>query len=188
MMGGRKIPGGIMVITGFASFVYLFITGDNYSMKAYPILQLNLYFSLLVLVSVWIDKDLEKEKFKFEAELFLPIWLSIAAVITAFESLGRITGILWLLWMFLPLVYPDKVLRLISYLAHEFKLKDPKRSVLLMIVIPLSLVFYYRIIYGLQALVLLALYLLNFVQEFRLKNKVGYNECGVVRGDLSGKE
>ncbi|NJF25586.1 hypothetical protein [Thermococcus sp. Bubb.Bath] len=171
MMGARKIPGSIMVVTGLASLVYLFITGDNYSMKAYPILQLNLYYSLLVLVSVWIDKDLEEEKFRFEAGLFLPIWLSIAALITAFESLGRITGILWLLWIFLPLVYPDKVLRLISYLAHEFKLEeDPKRSVLLMIAVPLSLVFYYRIIYGLQALALLALYILNFVPEFRLKN------------------
>ncbi|HII60303.1 hypothetical protein [Pyrococcus horikoshii] len=158
-----------MTLAGLVSLILLFITGDNYSLNAYPILHLNFYYSVVfTLMSAWFNKEIEKEKFKFEAKLFFPIWLAMAAVITAFEFLGSIIALLWFLWMVLPLFYMDRVLRFISDLAYDFKLKeDIKRPVLLMIILPLTLVLYYRTIYGLQALALLGLYILDFTLEFK---------------------
>lgn len=164
-MQARKIPPAVMALVGIISFIFLFITGDNYSMTAYPILHLNLYYSGLVLMNAWIDRKLEREKWMFEAKLFLPIWLAIASSILMF---GKSLAVLWILWMILPLVYIDGVLRFISSLAHDFNLRENlKRPVILMITPPLLLLSKYRTIYGLQALTLLTLYLLNFVLEFR---------------------
>lgn len=169
----REVLRIAMTLAGLVSLILVFITGDNYSSNAYPIVHLNLYYSVVfTLMSAWFNKEIEKEKFKFEAKLFFPIWLAIAALILV---LGKSFALLWFLWMFLPLFYMDRVLRFISDLAYDFKLKeDLERPVLLMIILPLTLVLYYRTIYGLQALALLGLHILDFTLEF--KNQGEENE------------
>lgn len=102
-------------IIGLLSLVYLFSTGDNYSETAYPLLQLDLYLTALVIMLPWL-KD---ERFGFEVKVFAPLWLSVAALLAGMEFLGDFAAILWLAWLFLPLFKIDSVLIFLKELTED---------------------------------------------------------------------
>ncbi len=116
----RYIPTAI----GLLSLVYLFSTGDNYSETAYPLLQLNLYLTALIIILPWW----EDERFGFEVKVFAPLWLSIAAVIAGMEFLGGLAAILWLAWLFLPLLKIDSVLIFLRELTEDLRLREPTKN------------------------------------------------------------
>ncbi|MFA4663390.1 hypothetical protein QDY65_06280 [Pyrococcus kukulkanii] len=105
-------------IIGLLSLVYLFSTGDNYSETAYPLLQLNLYLTALVIMLPWF----EDESFGFEMKVFAPLWLSIAALLAGMGFLEGLAAILWLVWLFLPLFKIDSVLIFLKELTEDLKL------------------------------------------------------------------
>ena len=157
----RYIP----AIIGLISLIYLFFTGNNYSETAYPLLQLNLYLTALVTMLPWI----ENERFGFEVKVFAPLWLSIAALLADMDFLGGLAAILWLAWLFLPLLKIDSLLIPLKGLTENLKLKEsPIKTLLIVLTPPLSIVMWYHIIFGMQAVVLTAIYVIYVIfTEFR---------------------
>ncbi|CAI1492695.1 conserved membrane protein of unknown function [Thermococcus nautili] len=157
----RYIP----FIVGLLSLIYLFFTGDNYSETAYPLLQLNLYLTALVAMLPWI----EDERFGFEVKVFAPLWLSIAALLAGMDFLDGLAAILWLAWLFLPLLKIDSLLFLLKRLTENLKLKKSLvRTLLIVLIPPVFIVMWYHIIFGMQAVVLTAVYALYIIfTEFK---------------------
>ncbi|CAD5243199.1 hypothetical protein [Thermococcus camini] len=148
----RYIP----AIIGLLSLVYLFYTGDCYAETAYPLLQLNLYLTALVIMLPWW----EDERFGFELKVFAPLWLSMAAVMAGMEFLGGLAAILWLAWLFLPLFKIDSVLIFLKELTEDLKLKEsPIKALSMVLIPPLSIVTWYHVIFGIQAVILIAIYI-----------------------------
>jgi len=165
----RYIPTAI----GLLSLVYLFSTGDNYSETAYPLLQLNLYLTALIIILPWW----EDERFGFEVKVFAPLWLSIAAVIAGMEFLGGLAAILWLAWLFLPLLKIDSVLIFLRELTEDLRLRDPLKTLTIVLAPPLAIVAWYHIIFGIQAVVLTAIYVIYIIStEFRKSKNAGDKE------------
>ncbi|WP_297437816.1 hypothetical protein [Thermococcus sp.] len=147
----------ISTVIGLLSLVYLVYTGDCYSKTAYPLLQLNLYLTALVIMLPW----LEDERFGFELKVFAPLWLSMAAVMAGMEFLGGLAAILWLAWLFLPLFKIDSVLIFLKELTEDLKLREDPIKVLLIVLAPaLFIVMWYHIIFGIQAVILIVTYVI----------------------------
>ncbi|AFL95164.1 hypothetical protein CL1_0961 [Thermococcus cleftensis] len=161
----REVIRYVPTLIGILSLIFLFSTGDNYSETAYPLLQLNLYLTAAVLVLPWFE-DVE---FKFETKVFMPSWLSVAAVIAGMESLGGFAAILWLLWLFLPLFKIDSVLTFLNEVAEDLKLKEhPAKTLLITAIPPLLIAGWYHVIYGIHTLVLAAVYTIYVIfTEFK---------------------
>ncbi|AEK73232.1 hypothetical protein GQS_06670 [Thermococcus sp. 4557] len=157
----RYIP----AVIGLLFLAYLFHTGDYHSETAYPLLQLNLYLTALVIVLPW----LEDERFGFEVKVFAPLWLPIAAVLAGMEFLGGLAAILWLTWLFLPLFRIDSVLIFLRKLTENLNLrKNPVRALIIVLAHPLLIVVWYHAIFGVQAVVLMAIYVIYVIPiEFR---------------------
>ncbi|EEB73591.2 hypothetical protein TAM4_1340 [Thermococcus sp. AM4] len=94
------------------------------------------------------------------------------------EFLGGLATILWLAWLFLPLLKIDSVLVLLKELTENLKLKEsPAKALLIVLLPPFSIVAWYHIIFGIQAVVLTVIYVIYVLStEFRKFKNAGDKE------------
>lgn len=159
---------GLLVLFGLLSIIFWLFTGDNYSKTAYPLLQLNLTLSAMIVAFTWMD-DVE---YSFEVKIFLPFWATVLSLLAEFNV------ILWFLWIFAPWfrgVFENVTIPAVRELVVEplGLRRSALRAALVMLTPPLLLVGWYRIIFGLHAVIIMAVYLLYTIRsEFRKENEV----------------